>query len=84
MGRDARSFGELVEVGADGGGALVPAEVRGFRVGKHGDGVLACELDDLTAERGREHTFGIVREDDGVDLGDETDGPFAKPLRVLG
>ena len=81
---DARGFGELVEVGADGGGAPVPAEVGGLGISEHGDGVFVCEIDDRPAERGGEDALGVVGEDDGVDLGDEATDPFAKPLRVFG
>ena len=70
-GGDAGGERELGEVGADGGGPGVTGEVVGFGVDEDGNAVGASGADGGEAEFGGERAFGVVGEDDGVDLGGE-------------
>jgi hypothetical protein len=75
---------EFAEVGADGGGAGVFAEVGGLGIYEDGDACRSSGMNDGGAERLGDCSLGVVGEDDGVDLGCEFSRALDQALRVDG
>ena len=71
---------KLTQVGTDGGRAGVLAEVRRLRINEHRDVVRSSRADNRLAERGSQHTLGVVREDDGGHLRCQFDDAFEQML----